>query len=133
MIKVSSNSSGFTLVEIIVAIFIISLAVLPMMESFGPAMMATQNVEKTAVMTNQARATMERLLAFDFDTLSSKIGASLSGNDVFGDSDETFAFEGGSYSPEITISDASGDASKTLLTLTVAIDNIEFSTLKADY
>jgi prepilin-type N-terminal cleavage/methylation domain-containing protein len=131
--KDASNSSGFTLFEIIIAIFILSIAVVPMMESFGPAIMSAASVEKTAVITNQARATMDRMLVMEFDTLKSKIGTSLSGNDVFGDTDETFPFEGDTYSPDITISDASGDSSRTLLELIVSIDNISFSTLKADY
>ncbi len=107
MIKISSQSSGFTLFEIILALFIISLAIIPMMTSFGPAMMTSAAVEKTAVMTNQARATMERLLALDFDTLKSKVDESqpLSGSSVFGDPDETFTFKGSTYSPAITIRD----------------------------
>ena len=135
MIKVSSHSSGFTLFEIIMAMFVISIAVIPMMQSFGPAMMTAGAVEKTAVLTNQARATMERLLSLDFDTLRSKVDYAqpLTGNYVFGDSDETFTFEAGTYSPEITISDASGDASKTLLDLTVALEGMSISTKKADY
>jgi len=98
-------------------------------------MMSSKNVEKSVVMANQARGTMERLLLVDFDTLSSKVDEAqpLSGNDVFGDVEETITFEDDSYSPEITISDASGDASKTLLTLTVSLADITFSTLKADY
>jgi len=133
--KFHSDSSGFTLFEIVIAIFIVSIAVIPMMESFRPAMMSGKNVEKSAVMTNHARGTMERLLLVDFDTLSSKVDEAqpLSGNDVFGDVEETITFEDDSYSPEITISDASGDASKTLLTLTVSLEDITFSTLKADY
>ena len=135
MIKFHSNSFGFTLFEIIIAIFLISIAVIPMMKSFRPAMMSSKNVEKSVVMANQARGTMERLLLLDFDTLSSKTDEvqPLSGNDVFGDVEETITFESDSYSPEITISDASGDASKTLLTLTVSLADITFSTLKADY
>jgi prepilin-type N-terminal cleavage/methylation domain-containing protein len=135
LIKLSLKSSGFTLFEIIIALFIISIAVIPMMKSFGPAMSTAAIVEKTAVMTNQARATMERLLVLDFNTLKSKVDDSqpLSGNDVFGDSNESFTFEGASYAPEITIIDSSGDTSKTLLTLTVAIDDISVSTLKAEY
>jgi len=147
LIKRFSPSSGFTLFEIIVALFIISLAIIPMMRSFGPAMMAAANVEKTAVLTNQARATMERLLAFDFDTLKLKVDDSqpLTVYDVFGVPtdpadpdypdypDDIFEFEGVSYTPEITLADASGDASKTLLDLTVTIGSMRITTKKAAY
>ncbi len=135
MTKLPLKSSGFTLFEIIIALFVISIAVIPMMKSFGPAMSTAAIVEKTAVLSNQARATMERLLVLDFDTLKSKTDLSqpLSGNDVFGDSDETFTFEGDSYTPQITISDASGDASKTLLDLTVTLESMSISTRKADF
>jgi prepilin-type N-terminal cleavage/methylation domain-containing protein len=135
LIKVSSHSSGFTLFEIIMALFVISIAIIPMMQSFGPAMMAASAVEKKMVLINQARATMERLLAIDFGTLSLKADDTqpLSGNDVFGDSDETFTFEADTYSPEITISDVSGDATKTLLELAVALEGVSLFTRKADY
>lgn len=134
MIKVHTSSSGFTLFEIIIAIFIISLAIVPMMEGFRPAMMTAASVEKTAVLTDRARGTLNRMLATDFDTLQSKADAQPhTGTDVFGDSEETFVFDGISFSPEITISDQSGDSSKTLLNLTVKIDTISFTTLRADY
>lgn len=112
------------------------------MESFGPAIMATASVEKTTIMTNQAKRTMDRLLSLDFDTLKNNIGTR-SCDDIFDDPDDpcTFTFEGSLYSPEITILDASGDGSKTLLELRVVIDGLKvgnpvknyFSTLKADY
>jgi len=118
-----------------------------MMTSFGPAMMTSAAVEKTAVMTNQARATMERLLALDFDTLRSKVDDTqpLTVYDVFGVPtdpanpdypdypDDIFEFQGVSYPPAITISDASGDGSKTLLDLTVSLAGMSISTKKADY
>jgi len=133
--KRSSPSSGFTLFEIIIALFIISIAVIPMMKSFGPAMSTAAIVEKTAVLSNQARATMERLLILDFDTLKEKIDDSpFLGNDIiFGAVDETFTFKEVFYTPSITITDASGDASKTLLDVTVALDSMSISTRKADY
>ena len=78
---------------------------------------------------------MERLLALDFDTLRSKVDEAqpLTGSDVFGDSDETFTFKVSSYTPAIFITDASGDASKTLLDLTVSLAGMSISTRKADY
>ncbi len=135
MIKHSSLSSGFTLFEIILAMLIISIAIIPMMQSFAPAMMATAKTEKKLVMSNRARATMERLLALDFDILKSKVDDSqpLTGNDVFGDSEENFTFKETSYAPSITISDASGDGSKTLLDLNITLENTSISTKKADY
>jgi hypothetical protein len=138
--KVSSNSSGFTVAEIIIATAIISIAIVPMMKAFGPAIMATGSVEKTTVITNQARRTMDRLLSLDFDTLKKKIGTRPC-NDIFDDPGDpcTFIFKGIDYTPVIKIIDASGD--ETLLELQVAIDGLivgktgknYFSTLKADY
>ena len=147
MSRLSSSSSGFTLFEIIMAMFIISIAVIPMMQSFGPAMMTAGAVEKTSVLTNQARATMERMLALDFDTLRSKVDEAqpITVYDVFGVPtdpadpdypdypDDIFEFEGVSYTPAITITDASGDASKTLLDLTVSLAGMSVSTSKAEY
>jgi len=137
--KASSHPPGFTLFEIIVAIFILSLSVIPMMESFGPAMMSSASVEKKAIIANQARGTMERLRSVDFHTLSSKTlePQPILASAVFGDVEETFTFEGIEYSAKITIDyepeDASGDASEKLLRLTVALENVSLVTLKADY
>jgi type II secretory pathway pseudopilin PulG len=146
LIKVSSNSSGFTIAEIIIAITIISIAIIPMMKSFGPAIMATASVEKTFILTNQAKRTMDRLLSLDFDTLKDNIGiwsCDDDDNNFFDDPEDpcTFLFKGIKNIPVITIIDASGDESKTLLELQVAIDGLivgktgknYFSTLKADY
>ncbi len=126
---IKSSSSGFTLFEIIMAMFVISIAVIPMMQSFGPAMMTAGAVEKTAVLSNQARATMEQLLALDFDDLKEQPADP----DYPDYPDDNFEFEGVSYTPEINIIDASEDGSETLLKLTVTIDDIAFTTLKADY
>lgn len=139
MTKAFSHPPGFTLFEIIVAIFILSLAVIPMMESFGPAMMSSASVEKKAMMANQARGTMDRLQSVDFQTLSLKTldPQPILASAVFGDVEETFTFESVDYSPQITIAyepgDASGDASKKLLILTVSLENVSLVTLKADY
>jgi len=142
LIKVSSNSSGFTIAEILIAISIITIAIVPMMKAFGPAIMATGSVEKTTIMTMQAKRTMDRLLSLDFDTLQENIGTRPC-DDILDDPDDpcTFTFKDSDYIPEITIIDASGDETKTLLELRVAIDGLivgktgknYFSTLKADY
>ena len=127
--KKYSNPSGFTLFEVMVTIFILSLAVVPMMKSFRPAMMSSAGVAKTTVLTNQARGTLERLSAVDFNTLN--ICTSELSTDFFEDNLEKITFEGIDYDPKITITDAAGDS--TLLKLTVTIETISFSTLRADY
>ena len=68
------NSRGFTLFEIIMTLLILAIAIVPMMNAFAPALLATGQGEEQAVLTGQARRTMNRLTDLDFRSLDANQG-----------------------------------------------------------
>jgi len=126
---------GFTLLEIVLAIFILGIALAPMIGAFSPVLQSTRAAEETAVFTNQARWTLSRVAALDFLTLSSNQGDPVNLRDLFGSvpeaNKENFTFNGQTFTPTVSISDASG-GSGGLLRLAVTIDRVSLSTLKAN-
>ncbi len=131
----SNRAGGFTLVEIIVVVLLLTIAIVPMVRAFAPAILAANTEEEITVFTNQARGTLSRVMNLDFDTLYSNQGeANL--ESLFGSTaeaaKETFIFRGEQYTPTVTISDASG-GSGGLLELTVTMEHVRFTTLKAKY
>lgn len=132
------NDRGFTLFEIIVSVLILAIAIVPMVNAFNPAILSFYSIsdeEETAVFSNQARGTLNRIAALDFDTLSTNQGDPVNLVSLFGSSNEadkeTFIFKGQSYTPAVAITDASGGAGG-LLELTVTVGHVSFKTLKAD-
>ena len=72
------NSWGFTLFEIVMALLILAIAIVPMMNAFAPALLSTSQGEEQAVLTGQARRTMNRLLDIDFRSLDRNRGTQAS-------------------------------------------------------
>lgn len=132
MNKKRLSQAGFTLFEIIIAVFILAVSVVPIMESFGPAFIATRDVERSIVFSNQARGTLNRMLALGFSDFDGQIGIT-DPSVLFDDTGEDFFWQGEVKSPVIAISDKSGDNPSTLLELSVTIDEISFFSQKADY
>ena len=130
------NSKGFTLFEILLAVVILAIAIVPMMNAFAPGLSSLENEEKTAVFTNQARGTLNRAAALDFATLNGNQGDPVNLATLFGSQDEadkeTFSFKGQNYTPILAINDASGGVGG-LLELNVTVDPVMFKTLKAEY
>jgi len=130
------NHNGFTLFEIILAVLILAVAIVPMLNAFSPAIFATTAQEETAVFINQARGTLNRIAVLDFETLSSpQVNpvdlAALLGSQAEADK-ETFTFKGQAVIPAVAIADVSGVAGG-LLELTASIAAISVSTLRAEY
>ncbi len=145
MRKSTHNNSGFTIVEILFAIIILSIAIVPMMNAFSPRLSSTGSGGETAVFTNQARGTLNRIAAINYKTLESYFNdyggavdvATLFGLAGFTDTAaaaarENFSFQGTNYTPGVTIDDASGGAGG-LLELTVTINQISLKMLVAEY
>lgn len=128
--------SGFSLVEILMAIVILAVAIVPMMNAFKPALVSTGSGERLAVFTNQARSTLNRAVALDFATLNYNKGTPVDLDGLFGTpaeaAKETFSYEATSYTPTISVADASGGVGG-LLEITVTIEDVALKTLKADY
>ena len=130
------SDRGFSLVEILVAVMILTLAIVPIINAIGPAVRTTAAEAQFTVFANQARATLNRLLTVDFATLNANQGAGVNLSSLFGSTAEAnlenFLLNGKSYTPTVTITDA-GDGAGGLLQLTVTINQVRLTTLKADY
>jgi prepilin-type N-terminal cleavage/methylation domain-containing protein len=130
------DHKGFTFLEIILVVLVIAIAIVPMVRAFSPGVLSANTEEETTVFTNQARGTLNRVMALDFDALNSNQGAAVDLATLFGGgaeaAKESFTFKGENYTPTVAITDASGGAGG-LLELTVTISHIHDTTLKAQY
>ena len=139
--QILSNDKGLTLIEVAVALFILSIVIIPLMDSFRTALVTTGGEERQAVFTNQARGTLYRIAALDFTDLNSNQGNPVDLAVLFGSTTdpkpaeaakEAFNYRGKTYTPTVVISDASGGAGG-LLELSVTIAEINLRTLNAEY
>ena len=131
-----SCGSGFSLMEIVVAIFILGIAIAPMVTAYAPALLSTTGKEEMVVFANQVRGTMHRVMALDFETLNANRGDPVNLTALFGSgaeaAKETFSVNGNTYTPTVVIADAGG-GSEGLLEITVTVDRVTLKTLKALY
>jgi len=130
-----TSDRGFSLVEILVAVMILATAIVPIINAIGPAVKTTAAEAQFSVFTNQARATLNRLLSLDFATLSANQSGAVDLASLFGSAAEAnlenFLLNGKIYTPTVAITDAGGGGG--LLQLTVTINQVRLTTLKADY
>jgi prepilin-type N-terminal cleavage/methylation domain-containing protein len=139
--RILSNDKGLTLIEVAVALFILSMVIIPLMDSFRAALITTGGEERQAVFTNQTRGTLYRIAALDFADLNSNQGNPVDLAILFGSvtnpkldeaAKEEFVYRGKIYMPTVAISDASGGAGG-LLELSVTVAEINLRTLIAEY
>lgn len=127
---------GFTFLEIMLVVLILAIAIVPMVRAFAPAVLTARTDEETAVFANQARGTMNRVMALDFDTLENNQGDPVDLATLFGSAAEAdkeiFTYKGKNYTPTVAISDASGGLGG-LLQLTVTAEQVRFATLRSQY
>jgi len=132
----SVSNKGFTLLEIIFAVLLLAIAIVPMMNAYAPAIFSTAGEEERAVFTNLARATLNRVAALEFAKLNDNQGNPVALATLFGSADEaakeTFAFKGTTYTPTVAITDQSG-GDGGLLEVEVAINYVSLRTLKSEY
>jgi prepilin-type N-terminal cleavage/methylation domain-containing protein len=130
------NCRGFTFLEILLVVLILAIAIVPMVRAFAPAVLTASADEETAVFHNQARGTLNRVMAFDFDTLNNNQGDPVNLAALFGSAaeadKETFSFKGKNYTPIVAITDASGGLGG-LLQLSVTLEQVRFATRKSQY
>lgn len=130
------NANGFTFLEILLVVLLLAIAIVPMIRAFSPAVSSADSIEETAVLANQVRGSMNRVMALDFDTLSNNQGNPVNLVGLFGSAAEAakedFQFRGENYTPTVAITDASGGPGG-LLQLTVTVDHVRLTTLKAQY
>jgi hypothetical protein len=129
------NRAGFTLFEVVLAIFILVAAIVPIINAFGPSLFATASEEATVVFTNYARQTLNRVAVLDFKTLNNLVlnnkANPVNLNSLFADGKEAFSLRGANYIPTVTIIDASSGVGG-LLEITVTMNHVVLKTLKAD-
>jgi len=133
--RILRQARGFTLFEIILTLLILAIAIVPMMNAFAPALLATGQGEEQAVLTGQARRTLNRVGSLDFRSLEANQGnpanlAALFGSQAEADL-ETLVYLGATYTPVVAVTDASGGAG-SLLELTVTLKTVRLQTLKAN-
>jgi len=119
-------------------LLILAVAIVPMMNAFAPALLATVQGEEQEILTGQARRTMNRLTDLDFRNLDANRGTPLTAEQLialFGSQaevdKESFAYLGATYAPVVAIADASGGAGG-LLEITVTLRTVSLQTLKAN-
>ena len=61
MACIAENKKGFTLLEILITIFILGIAIAPMVQAFGTAFSSINTEEEMTVFMNQARGTLYRV------------------------------------------------------------------------
>ena len=121
---------GFTLFEVLLAISILVVAIVPIVRAYRPSVFSTGLELRQAICANQARQTLNRLLSLDFNTLWANQGNPINLNHLFTASDETFFLQGFSQNPVVSIVDASGGAGG-LVEITVTAADVTFKALRA--
>jgi type II secretory pathway pseudopilin PulG len=129
------RTGGFSYIEIIFSVLILSIAVSSMISAYSPAIFSG-NEQQMAVFANRARGTLNRLVCLEYGTLNNLVRNNLANpvdlTALFGSGAETFTFQGRTYTPIATITNQGG-SSGGLLELTVRIQQVEVRTLKSDY
>ena len=130
------HEGGFSLVEVLVAVFILGIAIVPMVTAFSPAIHSLEGEGEMTVFSFQASYTMNRIADMEFATLNSNQGNPVDLAGLFGSPDEaakeSFSSRGQSYTPTVAIVDASGGVGG-LLEITVTVENVILKSLKAEY
>lgn len=135
----ASNSKGFTLFEILLAVLFLAIAVVPLLTAYQPAIFATGNEEELSVFSNRCRGTLNRVAALKYSILDSYKGGEVNLDTLLGSSEEadkeTFSYQGASYTPtvKVTASDKDTDNEGGLLEITVTIGSVTLKTLRAEY
>jgi prepilin-type N-terminal cleavage/methylation domain-containing protein len=132
---------GFTLVEILLALMLFAAAIGPVMGALSPSPEVSGFREQTLCFLNQARGTLSRVAALDFEALDNNLGDPVDLAVLFkwpgapsqSEADkERFSFKGIDYMPVVAVTDASGGEGG-LVQLRVTIESVTLTRLKADY
>jgi len=130
------SSKGFSLVEIMLAVVILAVAIVPLVSAYGPAVFSTGGQEEMTVFSQRARGTLARICSLDYETLKDNMGNPADLAALFGSAEEaakeTFAFRGISYTPTVVIQEET-PGQEGLLEIIVTLSPVSLKTLKADY
>ncbi len=131
-LKSLSGARGFSLVELILAIVIMIIALVPLMDSITGSLQSTYISEENTMLVNYAREKMEDVLAMNFTdvAVSAPSGTPTALSDtvtVFGEIVDRDVL--------VELYDGDGDTTpdSDLKKITVIIEGIQNETLKADF
>jgi prepilin-type N-terminal cleavage/methylation domain-containing protein len=128
------RKQGFTLFEIILALLILTVSIIPMINAFAPALLSAGSEEERAVLAGRARQTINRVWDMDFRALDAHRGNPVDLAQLFGSAaeanKETVLFRVQTYVPVVSITDASGGQGG-LLELQVRLQTVQLQTRKA--
>ncbi len=131
-LKSLSGERGFSLVELLMAMAIMIIALVPLMDSITASFQSMHVGEENTMLVNYAREKMEDVLAMDFSsvTVSTPSGTPTALSD-------TVTVLGKTVNRNVLVDLYDGDGDFTpdsdLKKITVIIEGIQQETLKADY
>ncbi len=143
-LRLIKDNHGFTLIEIIMALLILAIAIVPMLNAYNPGLFSTANEEEVTVFTNRARSTLNRVSVLDFKSLYTLVQTNQANpvnlSNLFGSADEaakeTFSLKGTNYTPIVVMTDFSDVGEQKvggLIEIIVTVKQINLKTLKAEY
>jgi len=130
--RAGKGPKGFSLLEVLLAVFILVVAIGPLINAYRPSLFSTLTEQTQTVFANQARQTLNRIACLNFTTLWNSQGNPVNLGNLFTASDETFSLNGATYNPTVSIVDASNGAGG-LVEITVTVSGVTLQTLKANY
>ena len=135
MARFAENGKGFTLLEILITIFILGIAIAPMVQAFSTAFSSINAEEEMTVFTNRIRGTLYRVADLDWEELSNSTGSPVDLGSLFGSVEEAnkenFLFRNQSYAPKVAIVETGDDGG--LLEITVTAGGMSLKTLRSEY
>jgi len=127
-----SKEGGFSLIELLLAVVILIIALVPIMDSITASFQYARAGEENTLLVNVTRAKMEDVLAMDFDNvlISSPIGTPTALSD-------TVTILGKTVNREVYVElyDGDGDSvpDSDLKKITVIAGDVQQETLMADH
>ena len=135
ILSTAKNTSGLTLFELVLTIFILGVGIVAMLDAIAPALQSAEDYESTTVFMNQARGTLNRVETLAYTTLNSNMGNPVNLTSLFGTTaeaaKENFTYKSVAYSPTVAIADASGGTGG-LLELNVTVERVSLKTLRSE-
>ena len=127
-----SSSNGFSLIELLLAVVILVIAIVPLMDSITASFQYTQAGKENTILLNYGRQKMENVLAMSFDSVpvSASPGTPTALSDTV-----TVAGKTVNRLVMVDLYDGDGDAvpDADLKKITVIVQGVQYDTLMANF